>query len=327
VKLKNKMKTKQVITNDDEINSNDKVLATMALNDMPTEESSMKSAYLNSIQDSVSFSGRDTAILRKKLMGDVLVGCGVTLGVAPFMTTVDKAIVQKMAGTHSVLSSVSESLVSMARNPITYVRSPMFLMMWGVYAATYCTANCAKTITEHNKVEENKAKAGLVMSTTIVNSGTTMLKDRAYAMMFGTVGAAPSVPLISYGFWGLRDCMVIGSSFVLPEMVGPMLHEQALLSKDDAFRFAQLFCPIATQLLATPAQLLGLDFYNRPNKSVTERFRNVCRNYFSIFGARVSRIAPAYGIGGIGNTYFRNEWRSFVETSDEDEVSILHGAR
>ena len=80
MKLKNKMKTKQVITNDDEINSNDKVLATMALNDMPTEESSMKSAYLNSIQDSVSFSGRDTAILRKKLMGDVLVGCGVTLG-------------------------------------------------------------------------------------------------------------------------------------------------------------------------------------------------------------------------------------------------------
>ena len=35
----------------------------------------------------------------------------------------------------------------------------------------------------------------------------------------------------------------------------------------------------------------------------------------------------SYGIGGIGNTYFRNEWRSFVETSDEDEVSILHGAR
>jgi hypothetical protein len=77
--------------------------------------------------------------LLSKLAGDVLVACTVTFAVSPFLTVIDKAIVQKAAGTHSVLQSSFESIVNIARNPGSYVRSPMFLMMWGVYASTYCT--------------------------------------------------------------------------------------------------------------------------------------------------------------------------------------------
>ena len=62
-------------------------------------------------------------------------------------------------------------------------------------------------------------------------------------------------------------------------------------------------------------QLLGLDIYNRPlsNLSFKElamtRLRFQYQNYASIVGARISRIAPAYGVGGIGNTYLRDKWR------------------
>ena len=77
--------------------------------------------------------------LFSKLAGDVIVACGVTLGIAPFMSVIDKSIVQRAAGTHTIAQSCLESVTTMVRNPINFVKSPMFLMMWGVYAATYTT--------------------------------------------------------------------------------------------------------------------------------------------------------------------------------------------
>jgi len=87
----------------------------------------------------VDFDSSTSLDLASKLAGDVLVACTVTFGVSPFLTVIDKAIVQKAAGTHNVLQSSVESIVNMARNPGSYLRSPMFIMMWGVYASTYCT--------------------------------------------------------------------------------------------------------------------------------------------------------------------------------------------
>ena len=77
--------------------------------------------------------------LSKKLIGDVLIALGVTFGMSPFVSIVDKAVVQRAAGTHSILQSGLESLATIIRNPFAYVKSPTFLMMWTVYAATYTT--------------------------------------------------------------------------------------------------------------------------------------------------------------------------------------------
>jgi hypothetical protein len=74
-----------------------------------------------------------------KFTGDILVALSVTFGVSPFLSVIDKAIVQKAAGTHSILQSSFESTVNIARNPGSFIRSPVFLAMWGVYAATYST--------------------------------------------------------------------------------------------------------------------------------------------------------------------------------------------
>ena len=268
-------------------------------------------------------------VLGLKLLGDIVVGCGITFAVAPFMTTVDKAIVQRAAGTHTIVSSVTESTRMMLSNPVSFVKSPVFLMMWGVYAATYCTANCIKTVNEHYRVDSTNSKMTLFVGTTVVNSGTTLLKDRAYATMFGTSGAAPKVPLVTFGLWALRDCLVIGSSFVLPDLVGSTLQRKTQMNQTEATRFAQLFCPIATQVIAGPIQLLGLDFYNRPmdNHSRYQAFLKrtffLGSNFFSILGARIARIAPAYGIGGIGNTHFRDEWKRFIKKQQELEPTPI----
>lgn len=269
-----------------------------------------------------------TTPLTEKLLGDVVVACGITLGIAPFMTVVDKAIVQRAAGSHTIIHSCMESISNIARHPFSYIRSPMFLMMWGVYAATYTAANSLKTIAEHfeglesdsiKKAQCNKlGKSTVFFGTTIVNSTTTLLKDQAYARMFGNASAAARVPLISYTLWATRDFMVIGSSFILPEIVSKTLEEQGI-EKRKSLAISQIMCPVMTQVVAGPIQLLGLDFYNRPMehlstiKAAQARIKLLGDKFFSIFGARVARIAPAYGIGGIGNTHFRNEWRKNVE--------------
>ena len=77
--------------------------------------------------------------LSSKLIGDVLVAFGVTFGMSPFVSIIDKSVVQRAAGTHSILQSGLESMTSILRNPYAYIKSPTFLMMWAVYAATYST--------------------------------------------------------------------------------------------------------------------------------------------------------------------------------------------
>lgn len=271
-----------------------------------------------------TFSSR----LGQYLMGDVVVAASVTLAVAPFLTVIDKAIVQRAAGSHTIVQSAVESIHKIAKNPVKFVKSPMFLMMWGVLASTYSTANSLKTIVEEterkkrNSKEEdfdkNMGKTCIFLGTTVVNSATTLMKDQAYARMFGTMGTAARVPMISYGLWACRDCMVIGSSFVLPEIVSKSLEDQGM-EKTRALTLSQMACPILTQAVAGPVQLLGLDFVNRPmndlsyGQATRERISSIGKNFFSIFGARVCRIAPAYGIGGVGNTYLRNKWRERVD--------------
>jgi hypothetical protein len=262
-----------------------------------------------------------------KLAGDVIVACGVTLGIAPFMSIIDKSIVQNAAGTHTIVQSCAESISTIFRNPVSFVKSPMFLMMWGVYAATYSSVNCLKTIVEHQETRNNDSasisstgKFGVFAMTTAVNSTTTMMKDNFYARQFGTTTA--KMPLITYGLWGLRDCMVIGSSFILPEYMSNTLQQNSDLDKKTALQISQLTCPIATQLVAGPIQLLGLDFYNRPlsdlsyKAAVLERLKFQYANFTSIVGARIARIAPAYGIGGVGNTHFRDMWRDYLQERD-----------
>lgn len=308
-----------------------KTLPLLATSSMQVEESSLvhNSMHITTgtTTDSHHLLSSD---LSSKLMGDVVVACGVTFGVAPFMAVIDKAIVQRAAGTHTVLQSAAQSVTTMVRSPISYVKSPMFLMMWGVYAATYSTANCLKTIVEHQEYFNSESsstpsssssssggsKFAVFATTTAVNSSSTMLKDRFYARSFGaSLSVASKVPLITYGLWGLRDCMVIGSSFILPEMICGTLEEHTSLDSASALRISQFTCPIATQTLAGPVQLLGLDIYNRPlshmswREMVRERFQFQCANFTSIVGARIARIAPAYGLGGVCNTHFRDQWR------------------
>mmetsp|Transcript_30189 Transcript_30189/g.45738 ORF Transcript_30189/g.45738 Transcript_30189/m.45738 type:complete len:271 (-) Transcript_30189:2089-2901(-) len=210
-------------------------------------------------------STRDSTLssdLSLKITGDVGVAAGVTFAVSPFIVAIDKAVVQKAAGTHTISRSIVQSMTNMVRNPLSFVKSPTFLMMWGVYGATYMTANCCKTFIEHRggigdnqtklspTSDSSRAKFGVFVGTTAVNSAASMMKDKFYATKFGASSAPAKVPLITYGLWGLRDCMVIGSSFILPDIVSGVVEKEFDVKKATALQISQFICPLATQAVS-----------------------------------------------------------------------------
>ena len=68
---------------------------------------------------------------------------------------------------------------------------------------------------------------------------------------------------------------------------------------------AQFMTPAAVQLFSTPLHLLGLDLYNRPGVAWTERASRVTRDWAKSAFARMGRIIPAFGVGGVVNTKVR----------------------
>ena len=60
----------------------------------------------------------------------------------------------------------------------------------------------------------------------------------------------------------------------------------------------------------------GLDLYNRPNIGLTERFSFIKTQYVRTAIARMSRILPAFGIGGIINRYSRIAGKEYLDTFD-----------
>jgi hypothetical protein len=66
------------------------------------------------------------------------------------------------------------------------------------------------------------------------------------------------------------------------------------------------------QFFSTPLHLYGLDLYNRPTAQTAERLGFIKGEYGKTVLARIARIGPAFGFGGIGNTYLRTEWHESV---------------
>lgn len=71
---------------------------------------------------------------------------------------------------------------------------------------------------------------------------------------------------------------------------------------------AQFITPAAVQIVSTPLHLLGLDLYNRPGAGiggVDGRAAKVVRDWGMSAVARICRIVPAFGVGGVVNTKVR----------------------
>ena len=140
-----------------------------------------------------------------------------------------------------------------------------------------------------------------------------LYKDSRFTKMFaatatgavGGVGMVPKVPKATYALFALRDSMTIFASFNLPPLISPYLPSSLPpnfhLPLPTTQTQAQFLAPAAMQLFSTPLHLLGLDLYNRPGVGRWERVKRVGRDWAGSSVARMGRIVPAFGVGGVVN--------------------------
>lgn len=117
---------------------------------------------------------------------------------------------------------------------------------------------------------------------------------------------------MSYALFAARDSLTVFASFNLPPLVAPYLplsfgagvDLEKYVSRASA---AQFLAPAGIQLVSTPLHLLGLDLYNRRGGGVGWRSRvgKVGRDWVGSSFARMARVVPAFGVGGVVNSGVR----------------------
>ncbi|XP_037039948.1 uncharacterized membrane protein C365.16-like [Bradysia coprophila] len=231
--------------------------------------------------------------------------------VAPVISIVDKAIVSNASGKEKLISCLVNGFKTFFTRPVYFLRQPAFLMIWGVYGGTYVVANSIEAIAERSKRSPVVPK---FIGSSATNVTLSVIKDKAYARMFG-VGQPRPFPSVSLGLFATRDCMTILASFTLPTMVGEALDKRFAIGKQNADNLAQLTVPSLMQFVSSPLHLYGLDKYNRSDRSLTfsDRFSRVRQEYLKTSLARVGRIMPAFGVGGVVNKYVRKTGKDWLQ--------------
>lgn len=296
-------------------------------------------------------------VLASMLVGDVAVATGVTVFVAPLLAVIDKAIVQSAAGSHTLIQSGIQSMKEIRRKPLPFLRSKPFLLIWGVYGATFSTANCLKTLSEHREYtnvrkdtsarspkDASLSKLGVFAGTTVVNSTCAIIKDREYARVFGTQSSSAVIPRMTYAMWMVRDVTIVGSSFILPDLLCGPVAKTFDMDEKAARDVCQLSLPLLSQLVAAPLHYMGLDMYNRNlsmkswSEAIVDRSRSLYHGVGPVLVGRAARMVPGYSVAGVFNARLRDGWRESLihreinsmmrdpnKESASKLVSLIHG--
>lgn len=214
--------------------------------------------------------------------------------------------------------SIRASVTQLLTRPHLFLTSKSFLLIFAVYGSTYIAANMTDTYkSTMNNRPASATTSGFTkfVATSATNMSGSLIKDGQFAKMFGTATARP-IPPVTYALFMLRDTTTVFASFNLPSLVAPNLP----LSDEFASNYfsrataAQFMIPAAMQFVSTPLHLYGLDLYNRDGEAtVKERLSKVRADYLRSVTARMCRIIPAFGIGGVVNINMRRKLMEQLE--------------
>lgn len=257
----------------------------------------------------------NTKNLGLRLGADAVSAASAAVLIAPIISIIDRSIMENASGRRTLGASLRASLKTLVLRPHHLILSKPFALIFVLYGGTYLTANALDTTTA---TVQNRPPTLVTSGTSkfaassAANIGLCIYKDQVFARLFGPSGAGVPRPvaLPTYALFAARDCMTIFASFNVPHLLGPVLTARL---GDEVQRYAsgrtlaQFAAPAAVQLVSTPVHLLGLDVYNRPfdalrnGPGLAERWAAVRRNWGVSTAARVCRIVPAFGVGGVVN--------------------------
>jgi hypothetical protein len=253
----------------------------------------------------------NTQNLGLRLCADVASAATAAALVAPVITAIDKAIIENASGRQTLGRSLRDSLATFALRPHHFLFSKPFALIFMLYGGTYITANtldtCASTMKGKSASITTSGPAKFV-ATSSANLSLCLYKDSRFAKLFGVATSSPRpIPGPSYALFAVRDCLTVFASFNVPPLIAPLLPLSEGMQKHvSAASAAQFLAPAAVQLISTPLHLLGLDLYNRDGTlGAKDRWARVRRDWLKSSFARMARIVPAFGVGGVVNTRVR----------------------
>ena len=226
-------------------------------------------------------------------------------------------------------ASIRDNFTKLLFRPDRFFFSRPFALVFLLYSCTYLSANALDTAmstvsvskrpTDPEKPDPRSPVATTAgtpkfLFTSMTNLSFCVYKDSQFAKYFGTTAPRP-VPLGTLMLFACRDACTVFASFNLPPLIAPRIAQIPGWNKEweryvSRVSVAQFTAPAAIQVFSTPLHLYGLDLYNRPSKpgevvSARERFRKVGRDWGMSCAARICRILPAFGVGGVVNTRVR----------------------
>jgi hypothetical protein len=249
----------------------------------------------NNLADKIRKESPDKQSFWRKL-GLGIVGATITsIPLSIGVTIFDRAVIQKVNGSVDSLSgTIKEGFAAAARNPVRVFMAHDNRALFIVYGSTYVTN---KSMVATSEYQGWSPLLPVLLTTTVVNTVLGIVKDRYLAQMFGS--GIPNFPNTSYGLFTARDMIIVGSSFNLPPYLSPVLQDQFHMKKGLADTVAQLACPGIAQIFATPIHILGLDMYNRPGITWSERFDGLLDKSLKPLKWRMIRQIYVFGVGSI----------------------------
>ncbi|KAH7134365.1 hypothetical protein EDB81DRAFT_96883 [Dactylonectria macrodidyma] len=272
-----------------------------------------------------SGSAWNTKKLGFRLGVDAVSAACATAMIAPLIAMIDRSVMENASGRRSLASSIGNSIKTLVTRPHHLLFSKPTALIFLVYGSTYLTANTVDTsFSTINNRPASSTTAGVTKfaASSAANIGIGIYKDQVFVRLFGPPGAVPRpVPLPAYALFAARDCLTIFASFNVPPILGPYFDSRfsdQIKAHMSGASTAQFMAPAAVQFISTPLHLLGLDLYNRPSShanliTMRERFDIVCRNWTISALARICRIVPAFGIGGVVNLKVRRSLMQKLE--------------
>ncbi|THX02275.1 hypothetical protein D6D18_04047 [Aureobasidium pullulans] len=253
------------------------------------------------------------------LAGDMAAAAVSATLVAPTVTIIDRAIVEKASSNQPLLRSLRHQAWSLVKSPRQFMLSLPFGIVWSLYAGTYGVANVAETISERLTPEHVGTIVGA--SAFLVNVPLGVWKDIRFAQMFARIPsrvantaaatATATVPMpklrpsrSATTVWLVRDALTLFGSFTFAPRLAAAIPDNLALHPQT---ISQLSVPALTQIVATPLHLLGLDLTTRQHHVPwMQRIADTTRSgLLSTTIVRCFRILPAFGFGCIGNTEMR----------------------
>ncbi|KAF1843586.1 uncharacterized protein K460DRAFT_407929 [Cucurbitaria berberidis CBS 394.84] len=269
----------------------------------------------------------NTSKLGLRVGVDALSAGAAGILVAPIITMIDKGIIENASGRNTLGDSLKKSALELLARPHRFMASKPFVLIFSLYFGTYFTANTIDTAsaTLHPTTSTpSTITAGTpkFLATSTANLALCLYKDNQFTRLFAAPGSTPRpVPLPTFALFTIRDCLTIFASFNLPPLLAPTLEQQMSYEVQKwvgAASVAQFVTPAAVQLVSTPLHLLGLDLYNRPGVAMMGqegRVGKVVRDWAKSAAARICRIVPAFGVGGVVNMKVRRGFMGRLEES------------